>query len=600
MTPTETLEKTTTPLRVWPGVAAVAAIWIFWFGARAVLPENPIVGLAGAAAGLVGVLVWWLFFSRAPWLERIGILLLIIAAMAVTRTILHPSVRTSGMGNGFYIFSIPIVTLALAASAAIARRFSVPKRRATLAAAVVLACASFALLRTDGVTGDGDAQWAWRWAKTSEQRLLAQANESVPAAPAAAPAAAVAPPPEPAANPEKAAAETAPTPAPIRVDWSGFRGTNRDGRVPGLRIQTDWAASPPVEVWRREVGPAWSSFAIGGGLLYTQEQLGDHEIVSCYRLSNGEPVWRHRTAARHVDSEGGPGPRGTPTLAGGRVYALGGTGILNALDASTGALLWTRNAASDTGAKEPGWGFTGSPIVVNDLVVASVSGRLVAYDIGSGEPRWHGPKVGGSYSSPQLMTLGGVEQIVLLTGQGAVSVTPQDGKELWRHAWEGAPIVQPALSGDGGLLVATGDMMGAIGTRRVAVSQAGSAWKADEVWTSRGLKPYFNDLVVHRGHAYGFDGSILSCIDVKDGNRKWKGGRYGHGQMLLLPDQDLLLVLSEEGELVLVSATPDQFKEVAKAPALEGKTWNHPAIVRDTLLVRNGQHMAAFRLPRAN
>jgi hypothetical protein len=134
------------------------------------------------------------------------------------------------------------------------------------------------------------------------------------------------------------------------------------------------------------------------------------------------------------------------------------------------------------------------------------------------------------------------------------------------------------------------------GARRLAVAHNGAGWSVSERWTSNGLKPYFNDFVIHKGYAFGFDGRILSCIDLKDGQRKWKGGRYGNGQLVLLPDQDLLLVVTEEGEIALVQATPDQFNEIAKLPAIEGKTWNHPVLVGDTLLVRNGEEMAAFKL----
>src|SRR5204863_7808043 len=160
-------------------------------------------------------------------------------------------------------------------------------------------------------------------------------------------------------------------------------------------------------------------------------------------------------------------------------------------------------------------------------------------------------------------------------------------------------IVQPGLAADGNILIAAGDAMGGQGMRRIAATHGPAGWTLEERWTSRGLKPYFNDFVVHKGHAFGFDGIILACLDLEDGQRKWKGGRYGNGQLVLLPDQDLLLVLSEDGELALVGATPDRFKELARFPALEGKTWNHQVLVGNVLGVRSGEEMAAFRLALA-
>ncbi|HEX4952067.1 MAG TPA: PQQ-binding-like beta-propeller repeat protein [Thermoanaerobaculia bacterium] len=379
-------------------------------------------------------------------------------------------------------------------------------------------------------------------------------------------------------------------------EWPGFRGPSRDGIVRGVRIDPDWVASPPRELWRRPVGPAWSSFAVRGDRIYTQEQRGEEELVTCYNATTGEPIWVHRDAARFWEANAGAGPRATPTLHAGRVYTLGGTGIANALDADTGAVVWTRNAAADTGAATPYWGFSGSPLVVGDLAVVPTGGRLAAYDLASGEVRWLGSTGKGGYSSPQLVRLGGVPQILMRSGEGLASFAPADGKLLWQYEWAGASLIQPALTPEGDVLLASSDSAGGTGTRRVALAHDGAGWRAEERWTTMGLKPYFNDLVVHRGHAYGFDGRILSAIDLADGQRKWKGGRYGHGQMLLLPEQDLILVQAEDGDVALVKASPEGFTEIARVPAIQGKTWNHPVLVGDLLLVRNSEEMAAFRL----
>jgi outer membrane protein assembly factor BamB len=314
-------------------------------------------------------------------------------------------------------------------------------------------------------------------------------------------------------------------------------------------------------------------------------------------------VWRHRDTVRFWEATAGAGPRATPTLSGGRVYTMGATGIVNALDATNGAVIWSRNAAKDTGREVPEWGFSGSPLVIDDLVVIAAYGQLIAYDLRTGSPRWVGPPEGAGYSSPHLMTIDGVAQILLLRGRRTTSFAPADGTILWEHSGQlGVSIVQPALAAQGEILIAAGDAadtVGGSGMRRIAVAKGLDGWTVEERWTSRGLKPYFNDFVVHEGHAFGFDGRILACIDLDDGERKWKGGRYGNGQLVLLPDQDLLLVLSEEGDLALVGATTDQFTEVARFKAIEGKTWNHPVLVGDVLLVRNDQEMAAFRLSLA-
>jgi len=558
------------PLRLWPGVVAVVLQWVLWLVLPIVSRDTAIVAALGAIALGLAVVVWWLFFSRAPWAERVGAIVLMVVAVVVTKRVVHPSIAGGMMGNMLPVYAVPALSLALVAWAVATRRLSSGLRRASLVAAVVLACGVFTLLRTGGMTGDADSDLHWRWTKTPEERLLAQAGDE----PASLP-------------PAPAAAETG-------ADWPGFRGPGRDGVVRGVRIATDWSASPPVELWRRPVGPGWSSFAVRGNRLYTQEQRGEDEVVTCYNATTGEPVWRHRDAARFWESNGGAGPRGTPTLGDGRVYTFGATGILNVLDADDGAVVWSRNAASDTETKVPGWGFASSPLLVGDLVVVATAGTLAAYDLSTGEPRWFGPKGGGGYSSPHRVTIGGVTQIVLMSGPGAISVAPADGKLLWQHPLSSnTRIVQPALTADGDLLVSDGE---GSDMHRIAVAHGAGGWTVEERWTSEGLKPYFSDFVVHEGHAYGFDDGKIACIDVEGGGHKWAGGSYGSGQLVLLPDQDVLLVVSEQGGLALVGAAPDRFTELARFPAIEGKTWNHPVLAGDVLLVRNGEEMAAFRL----
>jgi outer membrane protein assembly factor BamB len=598
------------PLRLWPGVASAALVVVGYVMvvSRLFINYGILVGLGGG----VLILLWWMLFSRARWYERIAAIPVIAAAVYAQNYFVHPSIAGGAMGYMSYILAIPMLSAALVGWAAVSRRVSPGLGAAAVLGAAILGCLPWMLVRTGGMSGTGGADIQWRWSATPEARLLAQASDE-PAAPppAAAPPSAAAPSaatPSAATAPEapKPAAPEAPKPGPAApppivktkpAEWPGFRGPERDGIVRGVTIAADWSTSPPAELWRRAVGPGWSSFAVAGDLIYTQEQRGEDEIVSSYRKSTGAPVWRHRDKVRFWESNAGAGPRGTPAVVDGRVYALGATGVLNSLDAATGTVIWSRNAAADTKVKIPYWGFSSSPLVVDDRVIVATGGTLAAYDVVTGNPRWSGPgSGGGGYSSPHLATIGGVPQILFLGGPGAIGVDPQTGKVLWQHKWEGGAIVQPAMTADGDVIISAISMSGGEALRRLAVVRNGDAWTAQEKWTTRGLKPYFNDYVIHKGHAYGFDGNILSCIDLADGARKWKGGRYGAGQLVLVADQDLLLLISEDGELALVSAKPDGFQEVARAPAIEGKTWNHPVLVRDVLLVRNDHEMVAFKL----
>jgi outer membrane protein assembly factor BamB len=450
---------------------------------------------------------------------------------------------------------------------------------------VLLSLGYYALIRVDGTDGDIRAETSWRWTRTAEEVFLASQSQA-PSTPGAA-----------ASETESAPSESAPI-ALEPGDWPEFRGPHRDDRLEGVRINDDWNRSPPKLVWKKRLGPGWGSFSVVGDRLFTQEQRGDDEAVVCYRATDGAEQWIHKDSTRFWEVIGGAGPRATPTFHEGRLYTVGANGRLNCLDAATGRRIWGVDMIESPDVKVPDWGYASSPLVFGELVLV-LPGRpdgsaLQAYDRATGDRVWSSGEGTHAYSSPQLATIAGVEQIVTQTDKGVSGLDPLTGKILWSHTWltagNGSRVLQPYVDGD---MVLVTTFFG-IGTRRLRVTKPGDEWSVAVLWESRDFKPYFNDFVVQEGYAYGFDVNIFTCIDLATGKRAWKGGRYGHGQVLLIVDQKLLLVLSETGEAVLVKADPQKLTELGRFAALEGKTWNHPVIVRGKLYVRNAEEMACY------
>jgi len=560
----------TQPYRILPAIIIVTLQWTLWLFVPLLFHGGTINTLSvfGGMLGGLAILVWWLFFSRVPLLFRwVGFLIMVLAVLALTQ-LADPSITTAYQGMMIYAYAIPTLCMGVVAWVILARKITGITRWVTMIAFIIVFSGFWALLRSEGLTGGGEAQFAWRWSESVEERFIAGESDRKTFA------------------------------APVELDispgvsWPGFRGPDRNAVVYGLEIETDWDQNPPEELWRSPVGPGCSSFAVKGDLIFTQEQRDMNEAVTCYRLNNGEPVWVYEYEARFWDSHAGAGPRSTPELDSSRVYTLGATGILSVLDISDGNLIWSRDAASDAKAELPGWGFAGSPLLVDDLVLVAVGGTLVAYDRKNGMVRWTGPEGGKGYSSPQLFTIERATQVVLLGGNGITGFEPATGNVIWEYADPEERIVQPGMTGDGRILLSTRNGAALL---CLAVKRQPDAWSVTEEWTSNRLKPNFNDYVIHKGYAYGFDGMSLSCVDLQDGSRMWKSGNYG-GQILLLADQDMLLVLSEKGELSLIRAQPDGFEELASISAIEGRTWNHPALTGKILLVRNSREMAAYKL----
>jgi outer membrane protein assembly factor BamB len=319
-------------------------------------------------------------------------------------------------------------------------------------------------------------------------------------------------------------------------------------------------------------------------------------VVAAYDLLSGRELWTHSWPARYRDPTG-DGPRATPTWHDGLVYALGATGEFHVLDAATGKLVWSKNVLADAGAENVTWGVSNSPLIVDDQVIVT-AGRgghsLLAYHKKTGRRLWSALEDQAAYCSPMLVTLAGVRQIILVTALRALGVRPEDGQLLWDYPWRTQYDVnsaQPIVVSSHQVLVSSAYDHGSV---LLEITANDKGLTAKPVWENKNLKNRFNSSVLHNGSIYGFDEGIFACIDARSGERKWKGGRYGYGQALLLGEH--VLVLSEAGELVLLKASPDAPQEVARFVALEGKTWNHPAVSGGILLVRNAREMAAFRI----
>jgi outer membrane protein assembly factor BamB len=572
--------------RLWPAILLVGLYWLARLIAVTILggtfTQFMILFWGPIALGL-GLLIWLLGFSRLPWADRSIAVLGMIVAGGLAALVSHKTM----------VMALPMFALPMALSGAALWGVasyswaSAAQRRASYVAVCLLCWGAYALLRMDGVSGRFDSEISWRWLPTAEEKFLAQRKtESPPHSP----------------EPLKAALVA------TAADWPEFRGTQRDGRRAGVRIATDWKEHPPQQLWKKRVGPGWSSISVVGDYGFTQEQRGEKEAVVCFRVADGEEVWSYEDETRFFEIVAGAGPRATPTFVDGRLYTLGASGKLNCFDAATGERIWGRDLTHDSGAKIPTWGFASSPLVTNDLVIV-VSGKekagddskpgVVAYDAASGDVRWKGGKAQHSYASAQLHQIDGVEQVLIVSDFGLESFELKTGAPLWENEWKldgMARCVQPTVLESGEILLGSPFQNG-IRSLKVARGQD-SKWNVEEVWQSKGISPYFNDLVVFEGYGYGFDGDIFRCVDLKTGERQKKfAGRYGSGQVLLLADQGVLLIVTEaDGALVLVEANPDKVVELARLPALASKTWNHPVLAGDKLLIRNGEEMACYQL----
>lgn len=567
------------PLRVWPAVLLAGLMLAARFGPELVeggASNYWMVSVFGPLLCCLLILIWWIAASRATWKERLSGFFGIPAALGLTLWLADPTMR----GPATTYLTLPLGMLVFALAAVFLRKRRPIVRTGTALAFALAGFGFSAVLRSDGMTGGYKLDAHWRWSPTAESRVLARGQTHVTSG--------------------KMADSAGETNNPAQPEWPGFRGADRAARVLGPRISTNWTAHPPVQLWKIPVGPAWSSFAVAGRRLFTQEQRGPMETVVCYDADTGREVWKREIETRLDDPLGGPGPRATPTLADGGLFVTGATGAFMRLNLLTGEVVWKQDLTTVAQRKVPMWGFSASPLVTGGLAIVYAGGPgdkgLLAFDVVSGALRWSAGSATDSYASPQLSTILGEPVVLMVSNDGLLLADPTNGRGRLKYEWKFPQYraLQPAVIENNALLLPT--PMNA-GTRCIRIGNSNGQWVAEELWTSRQLKPDFSDLVTHQGHAYGNDAGIWTCIDVKTGERKWKGGRYGKGQALLLENSGLLLIAAEDGQVVLVPADPNGFTEIASFKALEGKTWNHPVLIGDHLYLRNAQEAAAYKLP---
>jgi len=496
-----------------------------------------------------------------------------------------------GLDGMCYLFAIAI---GLFFASGIAMLIFQPRLKTLAIATAILIVGGYSfskLVRIDSFYGNRTPRLAWRWSPNAEQRNRAFFT-SVPLS--------------------KSRPSLSDLFRPTPYDFPSFLGIARNARIDNVELIADWEKHPPKPLWRHPVGLGWSSFAVVGGVSVTLEQRDENECVVCYDVRTGVELWCHREATRFMN-EHGDGPRTTPAIQNGLVVTMGGTGVLTCLDLSSGILQWRQTVFADPSKQNLIFGMSGSPLVFDDKVFitpgAGQGTSAILYSLSTGDELWRSGDDPTSYASPSKVSLGGIEQLLSFNGEGLRSYG-LDGKQLWLHPWvtqgeSRVNVAQPVvvqLNPDNASSESSSHVVISSGydngTALLKISRLDDKWMTEVVWHSKHLKSKLSNFVEFEKHIFGFDNGILTCLDLTNGNRMWKKGRYGHGQILLVKDK--LLIQAESGEVVIVATNPSAHQELARFSALTSKTWNNPTVAGKILVVRNDREAAAFELEVLN
>jgi outer membrane protein assembly factor BamB len=386
------------------------------------------------------------------------------------------------------------------------------------------------------------------------------------------------------------------------ADWPQFLGPRRDSISTETGLRQSWPADGPPVVWERQVGEGFSAPVVKGDRLVLVHRVGNNEVVECLDAGTGKERWKFSYATQYVDDFGkGNGPRSTPVIAGKHVFTLGADGRLHCLDLATGQKVWGRSITKDYRVPQNFFGIGSSPLVEGDLLLVNVGGKgagIVAFAQDTGREVWKATSDGASYASPVAATMDGQRYAVFFTREGIVLLDPANGTVRFHMRWRArndasvnatSPVVVGAL-----VLFSASYDTGAV-LLRVRKEGVETVWKNDET-----LSSHYSNMVAHKGYVYGFDGrqevgAHLRCVELATGKVKWTRERFGCGAMVLAEGN--LMVLTERGDLVLVEASPDGYRERARAHVFDSLPCRaHLALANGRLYGRDGQKLVCWNL----
>ena len=571
------------PMRVWPAIILIAAYWVLFVANKLIdttISNHFFTSVGGPGLVFLLFFIWWLTSRGIPFADRLIGFGAMIAGSVLASLASHPSI-------GWFtvvVYAMPAGLTLWTIWLALGGRRSAFVKRWGAALSLTPLWIGCCLIRMNGLDSNLQADIHARWTLSPEELLVAEERGPAKSCRSCG---------RPTRPPSRSCSS--------RATGRGSAGPSGTAKCRGLKSRPIGKSRLPSCCGRPRSGRPgrrlpWSAIACS---LRSSAATTNESFVSTPGRAGKSGSTKTKPAITRAKEAPARGELRLSTPDGS--IRCGATGILNCLDAATGELKWTHNALADANAPEPMWGVSASPLVVNGIVIVYAGGTnkgLLGYRAADGTLAWTAATGTSGYSSGQLVSIGGTKQVLAFDDGGVVAVDPASGTLLWRYAANGphtSRTVQPHLIGDSQVLFGSEDL----GLVAIDVQRGAADWTATRKWTSKGMYPAYNDFVVQDGAIYGFDKGVFCCLDAATGKRLWKGGHYGQGQVLLLTDQRLLLVLEEHGEAALVAANSKKFEELGKFQALDEKVWNHPVVAHGRLYVRNDQEMACYQLTPA-